>query len=162
MPFYEYECQACKYYIEVMQKITDAPLTKCPSCGKRQLKKLVSAPVFRLKGAGWYETDFKTDKDNKRNLVGADKEEPKVDAKPSETKEGKPEAKEAKESKESKEPGEAKDSKDSKGSGAPEPKSGTSGRAAAGTARRNVRVSGKAARRQGKAPVRKPSRKGRR
>jgi hypothetical protein len=122
----------------------------------------VSAPVFRLKGAGWYETDFKTDKDNKRNLVGADKEEPKVDAKPSETKEGKPEAKEAKESKESKEPGEAKDSKDSKGSGAKEPKSGTSGRAASGTARRNVRVSGKAARRQGKAPVRKPSRKGRR
>src|ERR1700726_3914532 len=59
MPFYEYECQACKFYTEVMQKITDAPLTKCPSCGKRALKKLVSAPVFRLKGSGWYETDFK-------------------------------------------------------------------------------------------------------
>ena len=80
MPFYEYECQACKYYIEVMQKITDAPLTKCPSCGKRKLRKLVSAPVFRLKGAGWYETDFKGDKENKRNLVGADKEEAKSDA----------------------------------------------------------------------------------
>jgi putative FmdB family regulatory protein len=82
MPFYEYECQACKFYTEVMQKISDAPLIKCPSCGKRRLKKLVSAPVFRLKGAGWYETDFKSDKEAKRNLVGADKEEaPKSDAK---------------------------------------------------------------------------------
>src|SRR5215510_12837369 len=69
MPFYEYECQACKYYAEVMQKISDTPLTRCPSCGKRALKKLVSAPVFRLKGAGWYETDFKSDKEGKRNLA---------------------------------------------------------------------------------------------
>jgi predicted nucleic acid-binding Zn ribbon protein len=86
-----------------MQKITDAPLTKCPSCGKKSLKKLVSAPVFRLKGGGWYETDFKGDKENKRNLVGADRDEPKAEAK-SETKteakdaktESKPEAKEVK------------------------------------------------------------------
>ena len=75
MPFYEYECQACKYYAEVMQKITDAPLIQCPSCGKRALKKLVSAPVFRLKGGGWYETDFKGDKENKRNLAGAERDE---------------------------------------------------------------------------------------
>src|SRR5580704_2517620 len=75
MPFYEYECQACKFYTEVMQKITDTPLQKCPSCGKKTLKKLVSAPNFRLKGGGWYETDFKGDKENKRNLAGADKEE---------------------------------------------------------------------------------------
>jgi len=95
MPFYEYECQACKFYTEVMQKITDAPLTKCPSCGKRRLKKLVSAPVFRLKGGGWYETDFKSDKEEKRNLSGPDKEEPKAEGKP-EAKEGKPEAKDAK------------------------------------------------------------------
>jgi putative FmdB family regulatory protein len=82
MPFYEYECQACKFYTEVMQKISDAPLSKCPSCGKRRLKKLVSAPVFRLKGRGWYETDFKSDKEARRNLVGADKEEaPKADTK---------------------------------------------------------------------------------
>ncbi len=81
MPFYEYECKACKFYTEVMQKITDAPLVKCPSCGKRQLKKLLSAPVFRLKGGGWYETDFKSDKENKRNLSGADKEEAKAEAK---------------------------------------------------------------------------------
>jgi putative FmdB family regulatory protein len=95
MPFYEYECQACKFYTEVMQKISDAPLIKCPSCGKRRLKKLVSAPVFRLKGGGWYETDFKSDKEEKRNLLGADKEEAKAESKP-ESKESKPEAKDAK------------------------------------------------------------------
>lgn len=76
MPFYEYECSSCKFYSEVMQKITDAPLTKCPSCGKKALVKLVSAPNFRLKGAGWYETDFKGDKENKRNLAGGEDEAP--------------------------------------------------------------------------------------
>jgi putative FmdB family regulatory protein len=81
MPFYEYECPHCGYDEEVLQKITDKPLTKCPSCGKKGLKKLISAPVFRLKGSGWYETDFKGDKENKRNLAGADKEEPKSEAK---------------------------------------------------------------------------------
>jgi putative FmdB family regulatory protein len=85
MPFYEYECPHCGYDEEVLQKINDKPLTKCPSCGKKGLKKLMSAPVFRLKGSGWYETDFKGDKENKRNLAGADKEEakaePKVEAK---------------------------------------------------------------------------------
>jgi putative FmdB family regulatory protein len=75
MPFYEYECSSCRYYSEVLQKITDKPLKKCPSCGKNTFKKLISAPVFRLKGSGWYETDFKTDKDNKRNLAGGDKDE---------------------------------------------------------------------------------------
>jgi putative FmdB family regulatory protein len=91
MPFYEYECASCKFYTEVMQKISDAPLEKCPSCGKKALKKLVSAPVFRLKGGGWYETDFKSDKENKRNL--ADREEPAA-AKPEDgkTDESKPAA----------------------------------------------------------------------
>jgi putative FmdB family regulatory protein len=73
MPFYEYECSNCKFYVEVLQKISDEPLRDCPSCKKPQLKKLVSAPVFRLKGAGWYETDFKGDNEDKRNL--ADREE---------------------------------------------------------------------------------------
>jgi len=82
MPFYEYECPHCGYDEEVLQKINDKPLTKCPTCGKKGLKKLMSAPVFRLKGSGWYETDFKGDKENKRNLAGADKEEPKTEAKP--------------------------------------------------------------------------------
>ncbi|MGA2861543.1 MAG: FmdB family zinc ribbon protein [Steroidobacteraceae bacterium] len=75
MPIYEYECSKCRYYAEVMQKITDQPLKKCPSCGKTTFKKLLSAPVFRLKGSGWYETDFKSDKENKRNLAASDKEE---------------------------------------------------------------------------------------
>jgi len=73
MPFYEYECASCKFYMEVMQKITDAPLTKCPSCGEKALRKLVSAPVFRLKGGGWYETDFKSESEARRNLAEGDK-----------------------------------------------------------------------------------------
>ncbi len=82
MPFYEYECQNCKFYTELLQKVSDPPLKKCPSCGKSTMKKLVSAPVFRLKGGGWYETDFKGDKENKRNLA-VDKEPDTVsDAKP--------------------------------------------------------------------------------
>lgn len=81
MPFYEYECSKCGYHDEVLQKISDKPLKKCPSCGKNGLKKLMSAPVFRLKGSGWYETDFKSDKENKRNLAGADKEEAAKDSK---------------------------------------------------------------------------------
>jgi putative FmdB family regulatory protein len=116
MPFYEYECQACKYYAEVMQKISDTPLTRCPSCGKRALKKLVSVPVFRLKGSGWYETDFKSDKENRRNLHGAEKEEAKADSK-AEAKEAKPAAAESKESKDAK-PAQPKASADAAASGA--------------------------------------------
>jgi putative FmdB family regulatory protein len=70
MPFYEYQCRACGTLTEVLQKVSDPPLRKCPKCGKNQMSKLISAPVFRLKGGGWYETDFKSDSDNKRNLVG--------------------------------------------------------------------------------------------
>ena len=73
MPFYEYECQACGEHHEALQKISDAPLKKCPHCGKARLQKLVSAPVFRLKGGGWYETDFKSDGEKKRNLHGDEK-----------------------------------------------------------------------------------------
>jgi putative FmdB family regulatory protein len=72
MPFYEYQCSACAHQLEVLQKISDGPLKKCPDCGKQALKRLISAPVFRLKGAGWYETDFKSDKENKRNLAGSE------------------------------------------------------------------------------------------
>jgi putative FmdB family regulatory protein len=81
MPFYEYECPNCGYRDEVLQKINDKPLKKCPTCGKTGLIKLMSAPVFRLKGKGWYETDFKSDKDKQRNLAGADKEESKAETK---------------------------------------------------------------------------------
>jgi putative FmdB family regulatory protein len=81
MPFYEYECTACKFYVEALQKISDPPIKKCPSCKKQTMKRLVSAPVFRLKGGGWYETDFKSDKENKRNLLGEDKETAAADSK---------------------------------------------------------------------------------
>lgn len=60
MPFYEYQCTACGHEEEVLQKISDKPLKKCPACGKSTMQKLVSAAAFRLKGGGWYETDFKT------------------------------------------------------------------------------------------------------
>jgi|HubBroStandDraft_1064217.scaffolds.fasta_scaffold151920_2 putative FmdB family regulatory protein len=69
MPFYEYQCKSCGHTLEAMQKVNDSPLKKCPDCGKSQLQRLMSAPVFRLKGGGWYETDFKSDQDNKRNLA---------------------------------------------------------------------------------------------
>jgi putative FmdB family regulatory protein len=72
MPFYEYECTNCKFYVEALQKVSEPPLKQCPSCKKQTLKKLVSAPVFRLKGGGWYETDFKSDQEGKRNLAAAE------------------------------------------------------------------------------------------
>ena len=93
MPFYEYECSHCKFYSEVLQKVSDAALRKCPSCGKNGFKRLISAPVFRLKGSGWYETDFKSDKDKKRNLAGADVEPSKAEAKTETKTEAKPEPK---------------------------------------------------------------------
>ena len=92
MPFYEYECPHCGYDEEVLQKITDKPLTKCPSCGKKGLRKLISAPVFRLKGSGWYETDFKSDQEKKRNLAAAEKEDAPPAKKDEGKSDGKPEA----------------------------------------------------------------------
>jgi putative FmdB family regulatory protein len=67
MPIYEYACKSCKHTFDALQKMNAALLTDCPECGESELKKLLSAPNFRLKGSGWYETDFK--KDNRRNLV---------------------------------------------------------------------------------------------
>ena len=68
MPIYEYRCQSCGHELEKLQKMSDQPLVDCPVCGQPALTKLVSAAGFRLKGGGWYETDFK--KDGKRNLAG--------------------------------------------------------------------------------------------
>lgn len=67
MPIYEYECQACGHSLEAIQKISDQPLVDCPECSQQELKKLISAAAFRLKGGGWYETDFKTG--NKKNVA---------------------------------------------------------------------------------------------
>lgn len=68
MPIYEYRCASCGAELEKLQKISDPPLVECPECGKDSLTKLVSASSFRLKGSGWYETDFKTGK--KKNGAG--------------------------------------------------------------------------------------------
>ena len=72
MPIYEYQCEACGHYLETLQKISDPPLTECHKCGKPALKKLISAAAFRLKGGGWYETDFKTG--DKKNVAQAGKQ----------------------------------------------------------------------------------------
>lgn len=69
MPIYEYRCESCSHTLEKLQKMSDDMLVDCPECGQPALKRLVSAAAFRLKGSGWYETDFK--KDNKRNLADA-------------------------------------------------------------------------------------------
>ncbi len=68
MPIYEYLCQSCGFGKDVLQKLSDAPLTDCPQCGTNQYRKQISAAGFRLKGQGWYETDFKTG--SKKNLAG--------------------------------------------------------------------------------------------
>lgn len=67
MPIYEYRCDACGHELEKLQRMSDDPLVDCPSCAQPELKKLISAAGFRLKGSGWYETDFKTG--SKKNVV---------------------------------------------------------------------------------------------
>ena len=89
MPIYEYECSACGHRLEVLQKVSDAPLKKCPECGKPKLQKLLSAPSFRLKGGGWYETDFKSG--NKRNLADGGADGGKAEKPAAKDKETKPE-----------------------------------------------------------------------
>ena len=70
MPIYEYACQSCGFEKDVLQKLSDEPLTVCPECSKETFSKQISAPGFRLSGGGWYETDFKAGK--KKNLAGDD------------------------------------------------------------------------------------------
>ena len=79
MPIYEYACESCGHVFDVLQKMDADPLRDCPECGEPGLKKLLSAPNFRLKGGGWYETDFK--KDNQRNLAGDAAKKAKKDEK---------------------------------------------------------------------------------
>ena len=93
MPIYEYECTKCGHYLEALQKIADKPLRECPECGKHALKRLVSAPMFRLSGSGWYETDFKSDQEKKRNLTDKGDKEPAAEAKPATATESKGDSK---------------------------------------------------------------------
>ena len=75
MPIYEYKCSKCEHQFEIIQRFSDNPLESCPECGQKSIKKLVSAPSFRLKGGGWYETDFKTG--SKKNIVDVKDEKSK-------------------------------------------------------------------------------------
>jgi putative FmdB family regulatory protein len=84
MPIYEYRCDACGHQEDHLQKVSEKPFTKCPACGKKAYKKLLSAAGFQLKGSGWYATDFK----------GASNKKPdKADAKPEAKSEAKSETK---------------------------------------------------------------------
>lgn len=67
MPIYEYRCSACGHELEVMQKMSEQPMTDCPACGKATLSKLVSAAGFQLKGSGWYVTDFRDKQKSKQD-----------------------------------------------------------------------------------------------
>ena len=75
MPIYEYKCSDCGHFLDALQGVNDAPLEECPECSKSSLKKLISAPNFRLSGEGWYETDFKTE--NRKNIADSGKKETK-------------------------------------------------------------------------------------
>ena len=75
MPIYEYKCSKCEHQFEVIQRFSDNPVESCPECNEKPVKKLVSAPSFRLKGGGWYETDFKTG--SKKNIVDTKDEKSK-------------------------------------------------------------------------------------
>ncbi|MBM4195948.1 MAG: zinc ribbon domain-containing protein [Gammaproteobacteria bacterium] len=88
MPIYEYACQKCGHTLDALQKVGDGALKKCPECGAMKLRRLVSAPQFRLKGSGWYETDFK--KDGQKRLADKAEEKPAAAAA-----EAKPESKES-------------------------------------------------------------------
>jgi putative FmdB family regulatory protein len=86
MPIYEYRCADCGHQEEHLQKIAEKPLAKCPACGKKTYKKLLSAAGFQLKGSGWYATDFKTTgkkpAEKKADLKGETKSDAKAEAKP--------------------------------------------------------------------------------
>ena len=89
MPIYGYVCKSCEHRFDVLQKMSDDPLVHCPDCGEPTLQKELSAPKFRLKGSGWYETDFKTG--DKRNLHAGDtdgKSKPKDSSPPASSSSG--------------------------------------------------------------------------
>lgn len=88
MPIYEYRCDVCGHQEEFLQKVSEPPIAKCPSCGKKKFRKLLSAAGFQLKGSGWYATDFKGG-----GKSATAKSEAKADTKADSKAESKPEAK---------------------------------------------------------------------
>jgi len=99
MPIYEYRCEECGHQEEHLQKVSEKPLSKCPACGKKAYKKLLSAAGFQLKGSGWYATDFKTTgkkpAEKKADLKADAKADSKTDSKTESKTESKPETKKA-------------------------------------------------------------------
>jgi putative FmdB family regulatory protein len=167
MPFYEYQCKNCDHALEAMQKISDSPLKKCPECGKSQLMRLMSAPVFRLKGGGWYETDFKGDQDNKRNLADRPEAEAPKDAAKDTAKDGAASGADAKSTE-----GNGKDAKSADGAGAKDatskdkPADKPAQKAPAASAKKAAQSSGSGkssvrgrAPARGKTPVKRPVKK---
>ena len=141
MPIYEYQCEKCHHHLEALQKISDKPLRECPECGKHSLKRLLSAPLFRLAGSGWYETDFKSDQEGKRNLAAGEEAE----AKPAE------EAKEAKPAETAAAPDKSSDKKPAAAAtGRPAAKKKAAARAASRPAKSSSKPKSKAAKRTGK------------
>jgi len=92
MPIYGFECASCGHHFDRLQRLSDPDPTVCPECGAEQVRRQLTAPSFRLAGAGWYETDFKKDGDKKRNLVDKAESTPKVESKPETKVEAKPAA----------------------------------------------------------------------
>jgi putative FmdB family regulatory protein len=99
MPIYEYRCEQCGHQEDHLQKVSEKPLSKCPACGKKAYKKMLSAAGFQLKGSGWYATDFKTagkkPAEKKADLKTDAKTDAKSDSKTESKTESKPETKKA-------------------------------------------------------------------
>ena len=97
MPIYEYRCNACGHTEEHLQKVSEAPLSVCPACGKPEYRKQLSAAGFQMKGTGWYATDFKGGSkkpaDKKTETKGDSKSDSKSDSKPDSKTESKPDTK---------------------------------------------------------------------
>jgi putative FmdB family regulatory protein len=85
MPIYAYRCESCGFEKDILQKISDAPLTQCPTCSKHSFCKQVTAAGFQLKGSGWYVTDFRGGTNNAKASAAASDESAKAD-------DGKPQA----------------------------------------------------------------------
>lgn len=118
MPIYEYVCQKCAHHLEVMQKLSDKPLSKCPEC-RGKLEKIFSQTSFQLKGAGWYVTDYagrgKTEKtETAEKKSEGDKQEPGVKSDQQEAGD-KSDQKEASDQKESGDKSEKKEPREKKG-----------------------------------------------
>ena len=80
MPIYPYVCTECGHEFDALQKVSDDPLTECPACGKHALRKRLTAPAFKLKGTGWYETDFKHGAKAAQKTEGGDGKEGRTDS----------------------------------------------------------------------------------